>query len=99
MTLSRQIFLVHWSLAHIRIVYGNFIGTIDLYEYYCSDLYYEESKFSKEKFYKEIYQILCLLKKHTTKSRENNIRGFTGIKYVSRERDNISQIMEKLFTG
>ncbi len=99
MTLSRQIFLVHWSLAHIRIVYGNFIGTIDLYEYYCSDLYYEESKFSKEKFYKEIYQIFCLLKIHTTKSRENNIRGFTGIKYVSRERDNISQIMEKLFTG
>ena len=99
MTLSRQIFLVHWSLAHIRIVYGNFIGTIDLYEHYCNDLYYEESKFSKEKFYKEIYQIFCLLKIHTTKSRENNIRGFTGIKYVSRERDNISQIMEKLFTG
>ena len=98
-TLSRRIFLVNWCLAHIRIVYGNFVGTIDLYEHYWNDLYYEESKISREDFYKEIYQVFCLLKIHITKSKEDNVRGFTGIKYVSQERDNIGQVMDKLFTG
>ena len=98
-TLSRHIFLVKWCLAHIRIVYGNFVGTLDLYERYWNDLYYEESKISRERFHKEIDQVFCLLKIHTTKSREDNVGGFTGIKYASQERDNIGQTMDKLFTG
>ena len=33
------------------------------------------------------------------KSVDDYVRGFTGIKYVSQEPDNIGQIMEKVFTG